>query len=146
MFEYHYHLVKYRSNCWKLCVETIWTRIILSVPLFIHREISEVRFPFKRHIILKVPLSVYKNLEVLLDIGVWCASLMGHGLPNAKLKFNLVTALPTESENNAPCVGSGVVSNNRRKLRSSKWRCVWRHIRVEQWNIFIRCDLHDTCI
>ena len=34
---------------------------------------------------------------------------------NARLKFNLLAALPTEPETNVPCVGSGVVSDDRRK-------------------------------
>ena len=99
---------------------------MLSVLYVIHRKISEVRFTSNMNIVLKVLLSVDQNLEVLLDIVVWCASLMGHGYNvimnscKCNLKFNLVAALPTESENNAPCVGSGVVSDDRRKRQSLK--------------------------
>ena len=47
--------------------------------LFIHRENSKGRFPSKTNIVLKVPLSVYLHIEVLLDICVWFASLRHQG-------------------------------------------------------------------
>ena len=45
----------------------------------IYAQIVHIIYASKWNIVLKVLLSVYQNLKVLLDIGVWRASLTGHG-------------------------------------------------------------------